>query len=299
MIKVVVNHIKLTLCMCWLLLFCHYAGAQNWSTETQNFLAQLKSKLPDSIVQSTPWQDPKFLIKLAYQNLYFGNNAIGNEMLHYAASQLDNISASEYHEMSVQNTKNGNYIEAVADLEQAIKLDPTYNGYYGWVLLYYYHDYEKALKHLELYDALTPNFNDAAVGEDVHFLKGIAHMKLKNYAVAIIEFDKNIKHYTKTYGEKWTNPYCSFYKGRCYQALNKLKKADEAFTTAIKIDSNCTEAYYYKGLNLIQMKKMQLAKQQLNKALSLIKNGNKQTDVYVELFDEVYLADIELAIKKF
>ncbi len=286
-------------CHCWLMFIVQFGSAQNWSAETQNFLTQFKSKLADSIVQKTQWGDPKFLIEFGYQNLYFGNNNIGNEMIQYACTQLDTMSASQYHEMSVQNTKNGNYAEAIAALEKAVRLDPTYNGYYGWVLLYYYHDYEKALKHLELYDALTPKFNDAAVGEDIHFLKGLAYMKLNHYDAAIREFNQNIKHYTKTYGKKWTNPYCSFYKARCFQALKQLKKANEAFDTAIKIDSNCTEAYYYKGLNLIQMKKMQLAKPQLNKALSLIKSGYKQTDVYIELFDEVYLADIELAIKKF
>jgi tetratricopeptide (TPR) repeat protein len=294
------SKIKIVLCIfCLHLCTPQYSSAQTWSMETQTFLDQFKSKLADSVVQNTPWQNPKFLIQFGHQNLYFGNNTIGNELMQYGLSKLDTIKASDYHEASVQNTKNGNYIEAIAALEKAIQLDPTYNGYYGWVLLYYYHDYEKALKHLEIYDALTPQFNDAAVGEDIHFLKGLAYLQLKNYEAAILEFDQNIKHYTKTFGKKWTNPYCSFYKGRCYQALNKLKKANLAFDTAIKIDSNCTEAYYYKGLNLIQMKKMQLAKPQLNKALALIKSGYKQTDVYVELFDEVYLADIELAIKKF
>jgi hypothetical protein len=37
----------------------------------------------------------------------------------------------------------------------------------------------------------------------------------------------------------------------------------------------------------------------LKKALSLMEKGNKQTDVYVELFDEIYKEDIEEAIKKY
>jgi tetratricopeptide (TPR) repeat protein len=273
--------------------------AQDLSAEAKLFLDKLKAQQSDSVRQNTKWEDPEFLMTLGSQIMYFGNNAMGNEFMNYGIQQLKNPTYEDYHEISVQNTKNGNYIAAIEALEKSAAISPEINGYYAWVLLYYYHDYERALQKLEIYDARTPNFNDAAVGEDIHFLKGLAHMKLNHYETAIQEFDINIKNIQKKYGKKWTNAYCSFYKGRCFEAMQQYKRADAAYNVAIKIDSNCTEAYYFMALNLKRLNQMKAAKQALNKALALIKKGYKQTDVYVELFDEIYLSDIEEAIKQF
>jgi tetratricopeptide (TPR) repeat protein len=273
--------------------------AQELGAEARLFLDKVKSQQPDSIRSKIKWDDPKFHIRFGSQTMYYGNNKIGNELMQYGIQKLDSVNYEDYHEISVQNTKNGNYIAAIEALEKSSALSPEINGYYGWVLLYYYHDYEKALEKLNAYDTRTPQFNDAAVGEDILFLKGLAHMKLGHYETAIQEFDINIKNITENYGEQWTNAYCSFYKGRCYEALKLFEKADKAYDTTIRIDTNCTEAYYYKGLNLKRLKQIPAAKTALLKSLELIHKGFKQTDVYVELFDEIYLTDIQEAINKF
>jgi tetratricopeptide (TPR) repeat protein len=273
--------------------------SQTISEKTKTYLEKIKSELPDSLKEKLNLDDPQMLLRIGSRNAYFGNNEQGNEIMRYAISKYPNVTGDDYHEWSVQNTKNGNYVTAIEALEKAVSLDPNVHGYYGWVLLYYYHDYTKALEHLELFDKLTPNFTDAPGGEDIHFQKGLCHMKLKNYAVAIREFDLNISEVSKKYGKKWTNPYCSLYKGRCLEQIQQLKKADKAYANAIVIDSNCTEAHYFKAINLINLQKINAARPLLKKALSLIEKGNKQTDVYVELFDEIYKEDIEEAIKKY
>jgi tetratricopeptide (TPR) repeat protein len=272
---------------------------QMLSTNTAGYLEKFKTLLPDSLKYKVEQLDPPFMMRLGYQTTYFGNDDIGNELMQYAISKYDKPTGDDYHEISVQNTKNGNYIHAIAALENAVSLDPKVHGYYGWVLLYYYRDYEKALAHLEAFDLLTPNFTDAPGGEDIHFQKGLAHMQLKHYEIAIKEFDLNSNEVSKKYGEKWTNPYCSLYKGRCYEAMKSWKKADKAYAHAITIDSNCTEAHYFRGLLHAQQNKIKTARPLLKKALALINRGNRQTDVYIELFDEIYKEDIEAAIKKY
>ncbi len=274
-------------------------NSQTLSTNTTDYLEKIKTRLPDSLRQKVAQLDAPFLMLLGYQTTYFGNDDIGNELMQYAISKYDTPTGDDYHEVSVQNTKNGNYIQAIAALEKAVSLDPKVHGYYGWVLLYYYRDYEKALAHLEVFDQLTPNFTDAPGGEDIHFQKGLAHMQLQHYEIAIKEFNLNINEVSKKYGEKWTNPYCSVYKGRCYEQVHDLKKADKAYSDAIKIDSNCTEAYYFRGLLHAQQSKIKTARPLLKKALELVNKGNRQTDVYIELFDEIYKEDIEVAIKKY
>jgi tetratricopeptide (TPR) repeat protein len=273
--------------------------SQNLSEAAKTYLEKIKSEFPDSVKEKVNLDDPQTLLRLGSRTAYFGNNERGNEIMRYAISKYPFAIGDDYHEWSVQNTKNGNYVTAIEALEKAVSLDPNAHGYYGWVLLYYYHDYTKALEHLEKFDKLTPNFTDAPGGEDIHFQKGLCQMKLKNYTAAIKEFDLNISEVSKKYGKKWTNPYCSLYKGRCLEQIHQLKKADKAYANAIAVDSNCTEAHYFKAMNLINMQKINAARPLLKKALTLIEKGNKQTDVYVELFDEIYKEDIEEAIKKY
>lgn len=119
----------------------------------------------------------RLIMGVGSMDIYYGNNERGNEIIKYAMTKADSLSDGDYHAISVQNTKNGNYDIAINALEKGMDINPReLGGYYGWILLYYYRDYERALKVLNEYDAFTPNFSDAPSGEDIHYLKGLAYM---------------------------------------------------------------------------------------------------------------------------
>ena len=240
-----------------------------------------------------------FRVLLGFGSLdtYYGNNERGNKIMNYAISRIEDKEEEIYHHLSIQNTKNGNYNIAIAALEKAFGINPKeVAAYYGWVLLYYYHDYEKALVILDYCDALTPNFSDAPMAEDIHKLKGLAHMQLENYEKAIEEFDLNISEITETIGEEWVNVYMFVNKGRCLSAQNKHKKSIEAYQTALNNYQKCTEAYYYMALDQLEIKEEELACKNLNTAYTLIKKGYKSADNYIEYFHEVYEQEIESSI---
>lgn len=284
---------------CLLLVCCNLlkSSAQELNKEALDYLSYYKNALPDSLKNKINLDDSKVIMDIGSNILYFGKNKIGNELMNYAIAKSDKVTGDDYHKLSVQNTKNGNFIQAIDALEKAIVLDPKINGYYGWVLLYYYHDYKRALECLEAYDLLTPGFSDAPVGEDIHTLKALAKMQLGNYEEAIEEFNINIAEVTAQNGEYWVPIYTYFYKGRCFQKLNKMNEAIFCYDQSIKMYEQNTEAYFYKGLTLIEMGRKKEGCENLQNAFSLINQGNKQSDVYVELFDEVYKQDIERAIE--
>lgn len=236
------------------------------------------------------------VIYLGYLATYRGNDKIGNEIMDYGFSFKKNATGDDYQELSVQNTKNGNYVEAIAALEKAVTLDRRVNGYYGWVLLYYYHDYVKALATLEKYDALTPNFSDAPMGEDIHFLKGLCWMQIKNYPKAIAEFTTCIDETTKSHGEDWVDLYTYVYKGICLHRQGKYREAIFNYDKTIKYYKDCTEAYYYKGMAYVALAQKNEACENFNKARETAGRNNFHYDVYVELFDAVYMQDIEKAL---
>lgn len=228
---------------------------------------------------------------------YHSHDACGNALQKICLTKMDTISAGDYHEYSVQNTKNGNYAEAFDALEKAVVLDAQdIEGYYGWVLLYYYRDYERSLKHLDHYDQLKPNEMKAPVGENIHFLKGLCYYQMRDFNKAISEFTLNLSFETEKFGIENANAYIFFYLGRCYDQLGNLRKAGSCYEKAIRYTLFPTEAHYYLGLLSRQEKKFSIARKHLEASLSLIKSGYKQQDIYVELFDEVYQSQIEEAL---
>lgn len=240
--------------------------------------------------------DPRNLFHVGYVEVYSGNDEAGNELMRHALSLMDSVSGETYEELSVQNTKNGNHMEAVAALEKAVALDPRIYGYYGWVLLYYYHDYAKALECLEKYDALTPGFSDAPAGEDIHHLKGLCYMQLGDPEKAVGQFDVYIGETVRSYGEEWVDPYTFAYKGRCLQRLRRTEEALLCYDAAVRVYKYNTEAHYYKALALLDLGRRAEARVHLLRAAELAGQNYFYRDVYVEFFEAVYRQDIEAAL---
>ena len=239
----------------------------------------------------------KEILNVATFISYHGSDKCGNELMKLCIAKHDSITAGDWHTYSVQNTKHGNYAEAIQALEKSLAINAKeMEGYYGWVLLYYYRDYEKSLKHLNHYDDLTPQDVDAPVGENIHFLKGLCYYQLGQYQNATKEFEINEKFEVSHFGQKNCNTYIYFYMARCYEKKGDIKQAETYYKKAIKQSRFPVEADYYLGLLYIKNKNIDKGKKLLQSALTYIKQGYKQQDIYVELFDEVYQAQIEEAL---
>jgi tetratricopeptide (TPR) repeat protein len=237
------------------------------------------------------------LIGIGSMDAYYGNNDRGNKIMNFALSKTNTPTENTFHAISVQNTKNGNYNIAIPALEKAYKINPLeVGGYYGWVLLYYYHDYEKALNILNTYDKLTPNFNDWPMGECIHYLKGLALMQLNNYEEAIKEFNISIADVSIKHGDDWVDEAVFINKAKCLSKLNKFEDALVTLKRVISYSNKSTEAYYFMGFSQMKLNKKEEACQNYNKAYELIKDGYKSSDMYVELFHEIYEQEIEQSI---
>mgnify|MGYP000965588936 FL=1 len=241
----------------------------------------------------------RLLIGVGSIDLNYGNNERGNGIMKFALSKIKKPEDNVYHAISVQNTKNGNYNIAIDALEKAYKINPDEMGdYYGWVLLYYYHDYKKAITILNKYDDLTPNFSDYPVGECIHYLKGLAYKELGNFELALKEFDLSIKYAIEDHDESWIDYQILLNRGITLFYQNKNEEAITEFERVIKNYNECSEAFYFKGLALVNLNKKVEACSSLTKSLELIKKGYKSFDSYVELFHEIYEQDINEAISK-
>lgn len=250
----------------------------------------------ESFKDSLQIDNPYNLLGIGYFDVYMGNNQRGNAIMEYALSKIPNPSYELYHELSVQNTKNGNYKLAVKYLDIASKLNPEVYGYYGWIMLYYYRDYERSLRYLEKYDSLTPNFSDFPAGESINYLKGMAYMNLNKYDRAIQEFDKYIQETTLKSGEDWVEASTFYYKGLCLQYQQNYSDAIINYNKAIKFYDSFLEAYYQKGICYIALGEQKMAMDDFQKSGELIQIGFRKQDVYIEIFHPVYMQDIEKQI---
>lgn len=248
----------------------------------------------NSFKDSLQIENPYVILGIGYLDVYMGNNQRGNKIMELALDRIISPDADIYHELSVQNTKNGNYQLAFNYLEKSAKLNPEVYGYFGWVMLYYYRDYKRALEYLNVFDLLTPNFSDFPMGENIHYLKGLALMKLDRYEDAINNFEIYINEETSKNGESWVETSTFYYKGICLENLNKKKQAVKNYKLAIKYNSFFVEAIYRKAL-LVKRKRIK----KLLKVKELIKKGYSKTDVYVETFYPVYIQDVEKELGKY
>ncbi|MCD8433625.1 tetratricopeptide repeat protein [Tenacibaculum finnmarkense genomovar ulcerans] len=220
-------------------------------------------------------------------------------MIEKSIKNLKNFSASEYHLVSIQNTKNGNYNKAIKYLDKASELEPKkIDGYYGWLLLYYYRDFEKSLFHLNRYDSFTPNFDDYVGDDNILYAKALCYKELGQYSKALELFDKAIESELKEHNENWISHQIYFQKARTLHLLRQQKKAIEYYDKTIKLWNKSSESFYYKGLAQIEINDSIVGRENLNIALDLVTKGYKTTDSYVALFDEVYQIEIEKTINE-
>lgn len=198
---------------------------------------------------------------------------------------LNPNNAEYYQGKSMAHTKIGDYHIAFPLLEKAYELDKKEVGYYyGWLLLYYYRDYERAILRLNEYDDLTPNQPDFCWGEHINFLKGLCYKQMGQYDMAIEEFNRLIE-----YEGEHVDVYAYVYLGICHIKLNNISEAIKNFDLAIEEYPQCAMAYFYKGVAYQQIKFPKLYKEAFFQAKSLLEQGYFQEEAYYEMFDAISL----------
>lgn len=228
---------------------------------------------------------------------WYGYEEKGNDIIENSLKNMDNVTADSYRIYSIVNTKIGNYDEAIRYLNKAVNQDSNMvDGYYGWVLLYYYRDYDKALFHLNRLDSTT-DFVDYVSDDNILYAKGLCYKQKGNYVKALELFKQAIDHEIKEHNEEWITHQMFFQTGRTLHNMNRYSEAIEYYNKAINNWNGSSESIFYKGLAEIELG-IDTGCENLNLALEKVKNGKKSTDTYVRLFDEIYVDQVEEIIKK-
>ncbi|WP_299437549.1 hypothetical protein [uncultured Aquimarina sp.] len=203
---------------------------------------------------------------------------------------LNPKNAGYYQGKSIGHSKIGDYHISFPLLEKAMELDPKETLYYtSWLMTDLYKDYDRAIEYLNQYDDYTPGKVDYAWGNNVNFLKGEVLQALGRHEEAIVEFTKAINEE----GMEYIDPSAFPYRGISYTALKEYDKAIADFDLGIKVYDKSSLSYYYKGITLLEIGKKPKALECLEKAKELVSKGYKKSDPYKEVYNEIYLMQIE------
>lgn len=200
--------------------------------------------------------------------------------------------------------KAGEHIKAMKLLNKAAEMDLKQGKtaaleYKAWSMLYFYRDYEAAIKDVDLILKMKKSQPLIAChGEICLLLKGQAQFQLKRYNEAI-ETLENLLEFDKKRGfDPLDNFLAYFYIARSYTEINNLDKAIEYYEEQLAVYENFTEMHYQLGKIYLDKNNFEKASYHLNKAKELIEKGTKMFEPYIERFDEVYVEEIDLELDR-
>ena len=239
----------------------------------------------------------KLLKGLGYRNYYQGS--VGEQMLLEEAGFYNNEHAEVWRERGIPYLKRGIASGYFPNYEKCVYYDSLgWQGWRGYVLLYFYRDYERALKDFNELDILTPDFVDHPQGTSIDYMRGICHFGLEQYQEAINYLDKHLESESKGVGYEYVYTVTFILKGLAHKKLGDLDKAQRIFELGIANHEQNADLKYQLAKLLYEKDERQKALEWLMKARADFKEGYFNSRNYVEEFQQVYLVDIDDLEKK-
>ena len=211
------------------------------------------------------------------------------------ALELDPSKAETYRELSVTYLKRGIPHKWNSWYKDAIKYDAeTWQPWRGYLYLWFYRDYKKAIADFDASDTLTPNFTDQPQGHSVDYWRGIAYLGLKDYKNSILYFDTYINQEIEESGEDWVEVTAFLYRGIANFEAGNFEEAMLNFNKQLQYSRNFSaDAKYYKALILKEQGDFKNAKTIINEAIEDFNAGYYNNRPYVETLRQIYLEDLE------
>jgi len=208
------------------------------------------------------------------------------------AIALDTTYAEAIRELSVAYLKRGIPHKWKPIFDKAVEKDAaTWQPWRGYLYLWFYRDYEKAIADFNASDSLT-DYIDHPQGHSVDFWRGIAYLGLKDYENSISYWDKHITKETQDSGEDWVELEAFLYRGIAYFESGNAKKAVENFDKVIHYFKQSADAKYYKAM-ILKNDDFAEAKLLIEDAIVDFKDGFYNNRPYVETLRQIYLEDLE------
>jgi len=213
--------------------------------------------------------------------------------LRYALA-LDSTNADLFREQGIAWAKRG-LKSQWQGYDVAARLAPEYwLGYRAYMHLYFNRDYKRAIEDCDVLDALTPGFTDYPQSTSVHFMRGVANMRLGEYQKGLDWFDLWLKEETENIELKYLGAPVWQYRAVCLDGLGRSEEAEASIRKGYEVCSGeNAELAYYIGRRHEVRGENQKAAEFYRAALRQLKIGYSFDRPYVEEFYEVEKEEVE------
>lgn len=201
--------------------------------------------------------------------------------------------AYPYREIGSSYVKTGNFVEWKKYIDKAVQYDPLSYLHVRASLRYkFFADYEGTLSDIkELEELVDRDIGPNSIGTyHLNIVKGLCYKALGDQEKAIQVMEQQLKT-----GDQFYNTYDYLHLGVLYLEKSEIDKALLNFELQSK-NYEVAENHYYKAVCYKKLNKEKLAMKHLRKAKELFEKERRMFDRFNELFDQIYLSDIERAI---
>lgn len=214
------------------------------------------------------------------------------------AMMMDSTDADLWRELGTARVKRGLASEMYYYYGEAVKRNPEkWAGFRGYLYLYFYRDYERAIADFNLGDSANGRV-DYSQGQSHDYMRGIAYYGLKKYSTAVESLDAYIEEITETEGEDWVDVYAHLYRGLALANDKRYKEALVAFDNAEKLYPKLADVFYHRARIHCGNRQFAKALMSLDLAKKYFVEGYYHQRPYVEVLDQLYLQDIEQLIEE-
>lgn len=192
-----------------------------------------------------------------------------------------------------------NKYEQAADwFEKTATLFPKEHGAAGEFYLTFLKDPNRALHHLDAFDALTPAFDDVVNHNPVSFLRGLTLRYVGDHQKAIEQFSKAIDPLADKHGAEWVNYQHFVSRAVSYIATNQPEKALIDLDKANKNYGQSALVQYYRGRALQELGRTTEARTAFQDASFFFKayRANHYEGAQEDEFNLLYEAQIDEAL---
>jgi tetratricopeptide (TPR) repeat protein len=262
------------------------------------FIGLSSCQKPPALYQKPIAEADKPLLAQQFINglRFYYQGEVGEQILMEEALLYQPDNATVHRELGAPTVKRGMAQDFYRHYEAAVRHDAVnWQGWRGYLYLYFYRDYERALADFEALDTLTPDFVDYPQSTSVLFMSAICYLQLGQYDTAVDYFDRHIQEEVKTVEEAYIGTETFLFKGIAYAKKEAWAEAKSTFERGLRnADNKSADLWYWKAKAEQALGQETEAEQSLEQAKAWYQAGYFHDRPYVEEFYQLYPAELGL-----
>lgn len=215
------------------------------------------------------------------------------QMLLREARRLDPHHAAVYQQLGDPYLYRGLVTAFPIYYGKAVQLDPlAWTGWRGYLYLYLYRDYGRALADFDATDIITPDVVDYPQSTSVDYMRGVCYLQLGRYYQAIEYFDRHIEREVEVVGPRYIAPETFLYRGIAYLGLADTVAALDSFAEGRALNPDNADLHYWLAKVHYERGDLALAQRYLSSAEAEFAARNFNRRFYGEAFYPLYEEDL-------